>query len=76
MSKKKPASWQDRLDLGAPDPAEALTPVQIDAMTRAVAAEQRARNLEIEVMTLRRDLYLAKAKILDLELAQRLPGPA
>lgn len=79
MAKKKsePESWADKLLADEPAPAAPASeapplyvpsPEATEAMARALAAEARARRAEIKALALERDLYLTKAKLLDLEL--------
>lgn len=68
---KAEKSWQERLGEGelAAEPQEFVpTPELTEAMSRALNAEKKAHVLEIRSMLLERELYLAKARILEFEI--------
>ena len=81
-SEAEPESWSDKLMealqaepapsccpvVPEPKPLYVPSPEATEAMARALAAEARARRAEIKALALERDLYLTKAKLLDLEL--------
>jgi hypothetical protein len=67
MAKKKeePKSWSDKLQEDAATPTK---PPHEDPLVQQIAETHKVRDLEIQVMVLKRELYLAKARILELEL--------
>lgn len=67
MTCKTPKSWADKLAPGAEAPAAPTAPSPaIDGLLEKLLPSQD----QIAIMILRRELYVAKARILELELQQ------
>lgn len=78
--RKEPTSWVDQINAEAANdesqPAVVAPPLYTAAQAKEMYEEMTTSqakcraNLEIKVKVLERDLYLAKARIADLELMQ------